>query len=494
MPSIGVDAGTSAVKAVLFDDDWTCLRTATVAVEVRRPHPGWSEQDPEAVWTAVAAVVREVAAGVQVDAVSVTGQGDGCWLVDRAGRPVRPAMLWNDARATDEVDRWDRDGLLDEAFDRTGSWGFAGLAHAQLAWLATHEPQAAADAATLLSCGSWLNLRLTGRSALDVSDASNPFLAADGSGYAGELLDRLGLGWVQPLLPDVVSGRERVVPLTAAAAAELGLRAGTPVVLAPYDVVTTAIGSGAVGPTSAMAVLGTTLAVGVVAPDAQLGRQRTGSALDLGLDGRWMLLYGTLAGTEVLDWTQRLLGLPSVAALVALAGTATPGRGPLVLPYLSPAGERTPFRDPLARGAVLGLDLEQQPADIALSVLEGLTLAVADCLDASGTPARHGLGVGRRRAQRPVVPAARRRVRRARRARHRRADRRPGSGTHRRHRARPLRRHRPGRDRGRHRRPGLRARPRRRRPAARPSHPVRRGPRRRRPPPLNLSECLCYLT
>lgn len=384
MPSIGVDAGTSAVKAVLFDDDWTCLRTATLAVDVRRPSPGWSEQDPGAVWTAVASVVREVAQGAQVDALSLTGQGDGCWLVDRDGHPVRPAMLWNDARATALVDRWDRDGLLDEAFDRTGSWGFAGLAHAQLAWLAEHEPQAAADADTLLSCGSWLFLRLTGRRALDVSDASNPFLAADGSGYALDLLDRLDLGWVRPLLPDVVSGRDRVGALTADAAAELGVAAGTPVVLAPYDVVTTAIGSGAVGPASAMAVLGTTLAVGVVAPDAQLGRQRTGSALDLGLDGRWMLLYGTLAGTEVLGWTQRLLGLPSVGALVEVAGTATPGRAPMVLPYLSPAGERTPFRDPLARGAVVGLDLEQQPADVALGVLEGLTLAVAECLGASG--------------------------------------------------------------------------------------------------------------
>lgn len=384
MPGIGIDAGTSAVKAVLFDDDWACLRTATRAVDVQRPHPGWSEQDPDAVWAAVVAVVREVADGARVDSLSVTAQGDGCWLIDEAGRPVRAAMLWNDARATGEVDRWDGDGLLDEAFDRTGSWGFAGLAHAQLAWLAAHEPHVVAAADTLLSCGSWLFLQLTGRRALEVSDASNPFLAADGSGYAVDLLDRLGLAWVQPLLPEVVRGPARVSELGAAAADALGLPAGVPVVLAPYDVVTTAIGSGAIAQTSAMAVLGTTLAVGVVVPDAQLGRERSGSALDLGLDGRWMLLYGTLAGTEVLAWTQRLLGLASVAALVDLAGTAEPGRGPLVLPYLSPGGERTPFRDPLARGAVLGLDLEQRPADVARGVLEGLTLAVADCLRASG--------------------------------------------------------------------------------------------------------------
>lgn len=390
MAVIGVDAGTSTVKAVLFDEAWAVVSSAARPMAVDRPRPGWAEQDPDQVWGAVQAVLGEVAGaaavlGHQVRLVAVTAQGDGCWLVDRAGRPTRPAMLWNDARASEVVEQWDGQGLLQLAFERTGSWGFAGLAHAQLAWLAREEPDVLAASRTVLSCGSWLHHRLTGRRVLDVSEASNPFLRADGGGYDLDLLDRLGLPFVAPLLPDVVTQDTRAAPLRADVGAALGLPAGTPVVLAPYDVVTTAIGLGVVGPSSAMAVLGTTLAVGVISQDAALDRVPTGSALDLGLDGSWMLLYATLAGTEVLDWGRRLLGLPDVGALMGLAATAQPtSRTPLVLPYLSPAGERTPFRDSAARGALLGLDLEHTGADVALGLVQGLSFTVADCLRACG--------------------------------------------------------------------------------------------------------------
>lgn len=387
MGVVGIDAGTSVVKAVLFDDDWTVVRTAERAVTVDRPHPGWAEQDPLAVIDAVCAVVQDATSGPgpDVDVLAVTAQGDGCWLVDSDGAPVRPAMLWNDARAAEVVQRWDDDGLLLKAFRRTGSYGFAGLAHAQLAWLAEHEPDAATRAETLLSCGSVVHAALTGRRVLDVSEASNPFLAADGSGYDDELLADLGLGWARRLLPDVVSGADRLGELAAGPAERLGLRTGIPAVIAPYDVVAVALGMGAMTPTSAMTVLGTTLAVGVASPDAATDRAPSGSALDLGAGEEWMLLYATLAGTEVLEWARRLLGLPDAAAVVRLAaGAQASASTPLVLPYLSPAGERTPFRDPLARGAILGLELTHTPADLARGVLEGLTLAVADCIEASG--------------------------------------------------------------------------------------------------------------
>lgn len=398
MGVIGIDAGTSVVKAVLFDDAWQQRATAARVIAVQRPHPGWAEQHPSVVWSAVREVVGEVVAAAQasVDLVAVTAQGDGCWLVDAHGDAVRPAMLWNDARAADVVQAWEDAGLLLEAFRRNGSYAFAGLAHAQLAWLSAHEPAVLARASHLLSCGSVVYLQLTGRRVLDVSEACNPFLAADGSGYDDELLHSLGIAWCRPLLPDVVSGPERVGTLLAGAAAELGLAPGTPVALAPYDVVATALGLGAMTPTSAMTVLGTTLAVGVASPDAAVGRAPAGSALDLGLEHRWMLLFATLAGTEVLEWVRRLLGLADVTALIALAGTArVGGRAPLVLPYLSPAGERAPFRDAHARGAVLGLELSHEPADVARGVLEGLTLAVADCILASGRhPERLALSGG----------------------------------------------------------------------------------------------------
>lgn len=385
MVAIGVDAGTSLVKAVRFGDDLEPQTQASTATAVTRPRPGWAEQDMAEVWAAVEHVVAEVApAGGQVDLLAVTGQGDGCWLVDTAGDPVRPAMLWNDARATSTVDEWEQDGRLEKAFRVTGSYGNAGLAHAQLAWLAATEPDAVERAATVLSCGSWLYFRMTGRRALDASEACNPFLDATTGGYADGLLTDLGLDWARRLLPEVTDRTDRVAPLSAAAAGRLGLAAGTPVALGPYDVPATALGVGATEPGDAFAVLGTTLCVGVVTEDPGLDRDPAGMSLRTGADGRWLLAYATLAGTEVLEWTRELLGLDSAAALVALAGTAGHPAPPLVLPYLSPAGERAPFRDPRAKGAALGLNLEHRPADVARGVLDGLSLAVRDCLAASG--------------------------------------------------------------------------------------------------------------
>lgn len=393
MPTIGVDVGTSMVKAVRFGAGRQAEHTASVPTVVRTPSPGWSEQDLGEVWAAVQEVVRDVApADGDVDAVCITAQGDGCWLVDAAGRPTRPAVLWNDARAGGVVDDWERRGLLDDAFRVNGSYGNAGVAHAQLAWLASAQDPGLTEARTLLSCGSWVYLKLTGRRALHESDACNPFLDAHTGEPAQDLCDRLGVGWAVDLLPELVNGASPPVPLLPDVATLLGLRAGTPVVLGPYDVPATALGVGAVAPGEGFAVLGTTLCVGIMAEAPGLDRTPSGMSLRTGYPEQWLLAYATLAGTEVLEWARGLLGLVGVADLVQLAtgpGAARPGlEPPLVLPYLSPAGERAPFRDPLAAGAVLGLRLGHGPADLARGVLEGLSLAVRDCLLAAGrTPA-----------------------------------------------------------------------------------------------------------
>lgn len=373
------------VKAVRFDDDLVAQAVATAVVPVDRPVTGASEQDMRAVARAVEQVVTRVAPpDGRCDGVAVTAQGDGCWLVDAHGVPTGPAVLWNDGRAGDVVARWESEGLLREAFDVTGSYGNAGLAHAELAWLQEHQPQRVAAARHLLSCGSWLFRELTGVAVLDVSEACNPFLRADDGTVAQDLLTAMGVGWAADLLPPVVSGADRVRPLGARAAAATGLRTGTPVVLAPYDVVATAAGVGAAEPGRGVAVLGTTLCVETVVAGTGLPRPPAGMSLATGVPGERLLAYATLAGTQVLDWWGRLLGVEGAAGLVALAGSAARTDGPLLLPYLSPAGERAPFRDPAARGALVGVDLEHSPADVAAAVLGGLTLAVRESLEASG--------------------------------------------------------------------------------------------------------------
>ncbi|MFC7593152.1 FGGY-family carbohydrate kinase [Nonomuraea antimicrobica] len=153
--------------------------------------------------------------------------------------------------------------------------------------------------------------------------------------------------------------------------------------MAPYDIAATALGAGAVAPGQACAILGTTLCTEVLVESPGLDGQPTG--ITIALPGGYLRAFPTFAGTEVVQWTCRLLGLSSPAELGELALLSRPGAGGLAfLPYLSPAGERAPFSDPLARGALLGMSFEHGREQVARAVLEGLTMVIRDCLTATG--------------------------------------------------------------------------------------------------------------
>jgi len=395
LSAIGLDVGTSRVKAVRFDDSWSAVDTEAEATSVLRTAEGGREQSLDEVWAAAARVISRVAARSPepIDFVALTAQGDGCWLIDDAGRPVRPAMLWNDNRAADLVAGWVADGTAEQAFRISGCSAAPGLANAELRWLSEHEPEVLSRARTLLTCGSWVYFRLTGRRIFDTSDAANPFFAARARRYDARLLDLAGIPELGRLLPDAVTGADRVGRLSPEVA-DLGIPAGTPVVLAPYDVMATAIGTGTTRPGDAFAVLGTTLCVGTVRDDPMLDRPPNGITLPGVRDDRWLIAYPTASGTEVLDWTATVLGLPDAKAVTKLAAASAHHAPPLLLPYLSPSGERSPFVDTNARGTFVGLELGHQPADVARGVLDGLTLAVLDCLVASGMPGRLALAGG----------------------------------------------------------------------------------------------------
>ncbi|WP_188191700.1 FGGY-family carbohydrate kinase [Nonomuraea sp. SYSU D8015] len=382
MAIICVDAGTTVIKAVAYDAAGAESAVARRETAVSRPAPGHAEQDMNAVWDAVAATVREVAtlAG-PVDFVAVTAQGDGCWLVGPDGAPTGPAVLWNDARAAATVDAWTREGLAAAAFRVNGSTAASGLPHAILTWLREHDPDRLDRSAALLTCGGWIFARMTGERVADESDASAPFMDLGARAYSPELLTMFGLEWAERLLPPVRSGH--VAELLPDAAEALGLPAGTPVVMAPYDIAATALGAGAVTTGQACGILGTTLCTEVVVDSPGLDGEPVG--ITIALPGGYLRAFPTFAGTEVVQWTCRLLGLRDPAELSELAARCAPGAGGLAfLPYLSPAGERAPFSDPLARGAMLGMSVEHGREHVARAVLEGLTMVIKDCLAATG--------------------------------------------------------------------------------------------------------------
>lgn len=384
MTIIGVDVGTSLVKAVAFDSEGEALAVTRREARVSRPRPGWSEQEMDEVWRAVASATAAIAerSNGDVEALAFTAQGDGCWLVDEQLRPTGPAILWNDARACGVVDRWMAEGVADAAFAVNGSVTFSGLANAILAWLAEHEPERLRRSAAALTCGGWIFARLTGELGVDPSDASAPFFDIRRRRYAPELLERFGLEWAERLLPPVRGDGRRLAPLSDRAAAELGLPPGLPVVMAPYDVAATMLGVGATRPGDACSILGTTLCTGVVVDSVPSAGPRSGVTLALD-GGRWLRAFPTMAGTEVVSWAVRELGIGGYEELSRLVdGVPAGSHGLFVLPYLSPAGERAPFLAPDARGAVIGVSLEHDRAHLARAVLEGLAFVVRDCLRA----------------------------------------------------------------------------------------------------------------
>ena len=386
MAVVCVDAGTTMIKAVGYDGTGKETVVARQPLPLDRPRPGWAEQDMRLAWDSVASAVGQVVGRLDepVDLLAVTAQGDGLWLVDGAGEPTGPAILWNDGRAADVVREWDAAGVAREAFRLNGSMPFPGLPSAILTWLAANDPERVERSAAGLTCGGWIFSRLTGQVAVDSSDASAPFTDIRARAYSDELLALYGLPWARRLLPPVVPDDRRTGELTPHAAARLGVPAGTPVVMAPYDIASTSIGCGTVSAGQACSVLGTTLCTQAVTEDVTTDGEPTGFTIALGLPGRYLRAFPTLAGGDVIQWACDLLGMSHPAEVAELATRARPGAGGLVfLPYLSPAGERAPFLDPLVRGGFIGLSFEHRREDIAQAVLEGLSLVIRDCLAAT---------------------------------------------------------------------------------------------------------------
>ncbi len=385
MAWISVDAGTSVIKAVVFTDDGREFALARENTAVLSPHPGFAEQDMNSVWSAVLSTVRRATRQLPepIRGLVTTAQGDGCWLVDASGYPTGNAILWNDGRALAIVDTWRDAGIIERAFRISGSVTYPGLPNAILHWLAQNEPARIDKARWSLTCNGWLFSRLTGLFLADLSDGSNPFSDVNAAVYSPDLLRLYGQEDRAYLLPPIRIGTDLVAPLTACAAEQLGLPIGTPVVMAPYDIVATAYGCGSVSPGQACVILGTTICAETITSSLDLDVTPTGTTIALG-NGSYLRAMPTLTGCEAFTWATKALSCESIPELDRLAATSVAGaNGLLFLPYLSLAGERSPFLEPDARGSFIGLSLTHTRADMARSIYEGLTFVIRDCIKAA---------------------------------------------------------------------------------------------------------------
>ncbi len=390
---LGIDIGTSSVKAVLADDADGIAGTASQPVPIARPRQLWSEQDPEDWWHAVCAVLDRLAAEAPaamaaVRAMGLSGQMLGVTLLDAADRPVRPALLWNDGRASAEC------AALHDVFadfpDIVGCRAMPGFSAPKLLWLARHEPAGLGRTRRILLPKDYVRLRLTGEHASDRADASATLLmdTRRGDWHDGIVaacgIDRAGL-------PRLIDSAEVSGGVRPELAARWRLAPGTPVVGGAGDNMCAGVGVGAVASGDAYISLGTS-GVYFITNDAFVPARGAGMHTHRhAVAGLYCQQAVVLSAAGALAWIAGVLGRPDIGALLAQleAAQLSPADTPVFTPYL--AGERTPHDDPHLTATFSGLTHSTGPAHLAQAVMEGVALALADgheALAASGARLR----------------------------------------------------------------------------------------------------------
>lgn len=389
MAILCIDAGTTLIKSVLFDDSGKELLVASRDTFVVNPAPGLSEQDMNAVWQSVVETCKEIIAQTQlpIDAISVTAQGDGAWMIDAQGNPVGNAVLWNDGRASVEIDSWEREGVLDKAFRINGSLTSLGLPNAIIKWFSKNDPQALDRASSVLTCGSWIYFKLTGVIGQHVSEASAPWIDIANKSISKELIELYGLTEYAGKIPAVLTNPQS--QLSVQASHEIGITTETPVVMSPYDILATATGSGAISDGDAFVILGTTICPGIVIKNLHLNGEVAGLNLVTGEEDTYLRALPTLTGTSALTWAMESLNYSTVDEIGTAASMAKPGAGGVIfLPYLSGAGERAPFLDSRARASLHGITNSTSREEIARAVYEALAHVIRECLETTKTPVK----------------------------------------------------------------------------------------------------------
>ncbi|MFD4636264.1 FGGY family carbohydrate kinase [Lentzea sp. NPDC058436] len=382
MDLLGIDVGTSIAKAVLFDDSGQVVRSASRPITLLHPEHGHVEQDVDELMREVRSAVSEVTAGgARPSLVAITGQGDGCWLVDDRGQPVRTAISWMDARSAGIVDDWSQDGTAAKIYSVNGNAVFSGSMAPVLAWLDRHEPRSLDLAATAAHCKDVVFQQFTGLRATDDSDASLPFGVPEGGTYSADVLRLTGLAHRADLLAPVVA------PLPIAPNRTDLLPASAVVTSGPFDLPACAVGGGVDRPGDGLLIIGTTLGCQVLTERLDTSGAPSGMHVTSG-PGRWMRVMAAMSGCSALDWVLDLTGMRH-ESLDAILGTSSPGAsGVEVLPHLAPSGERAPVLDQKASGQFTGVRLTTTPADLVRATCEGLAYTARECFEAAGLTGR----------------------------------------------------------------------------------------------------------
>ena len=375
---VGIDIGQTRTKAVVFGLDGRQLGIAIDSTEADHPRPFWAERDLEGMWDTIARVVRaaleQAGTGVEVLGVGVSGHSDGLYVVDAAGRSVRPAILATDARAAGQAAELAAGPRGARLLELTGQVPMAASPGALLRWLRDHEPEVLDRSRWLLSSTDWVRFRLTGTVATDLTMAAAGFVALRTRTWSAEALELCGLGDVLPRLPPVLASEAVAGSVSPDAAAATGLRPGTPVVTGAHDVDTGALGMGSTS-SSATVLLGT-YAINQVLGPAPIPDQRWQVRPFLTTD-TWLHMSTSPAGAGCLDWAAGRIGPRDPAGgadLATVVGEAETVAATMAEPYFLPFVHGGPPGTPVG-GSWIGLRSEHGRPSMLRAVMEGVAFS-----------------------------------------------------------------------------------------------------------------------
>lgn len=378
---LGIDLGTSAVKATLIDDNHAEIGSSSAPLEVSRPQPGWSEQNPRDWVTATERAIDALhaahgAALAAVRGIGLSGQMHGATLLDERDAPLRPCILWNDTRAHREAAELDADPRFRSI---TGNIVFPGFTAPKVEWVRRIEPRSFARTRWVLLPKDFLRLWLTGEHVSEMSDASGTsWLDTGARRWSTELLAATQLDERQ--MPSLLEGTEASGTLRREMAARWGIGGSAVVAGGAGDNAASACGLGAVADGAAFVSLGTS---GVLFAATRAYAPNAASAVHAfchALPRTWHQMGVTLSATDSLNWLAALMGTQPAELTASLGERLAPPGSVTFLPYLG--GERTPHNDANVRGVFAGLGHESDRRALAQAVVEGVAFALCDSLDA----------------------------------------------------------------------------------------------------------------
>jgi xylulokinase len=393
---IGLDIGTSSVKAVLIDEAQTFVASRTAPLDVSRPHSGWSEQDAESWWTACEGTLdalarehpKEIAA---TKGIGLSGHMHGATLLDRSDRPLRPCILWNDVRSAAEAAELDRDRRFRAI---TGNIVFPGFTAPKLVWVARHEPAIFAKVAMVLLPKDYVRLKLTGDHASEMSDsAGTSWLDTARRDWSDELLAATGLSRAQ--MPRLYEGSAPTGRLRAELARRWGMRAPPAIAGGGGDNAASACGVGVVRPGTAFVSLGTSGVLFVSNARFSPDPETAVHAFCHAVPGTWHQMGVILAAAGALEWLAGVFATDAAELTKPLEGDREGPGTVMFLPYLG--GERTPYNDAKIRASFTGMSHSTDRTALTRAVLEGVAFAFADSLAAlrkAGATLDRALAVG----------------------------------------------------------------------------------------------------